>query len=170
MEFNPDPEQILQAITRIQDAYQAAADNVTGPSKPSFEKLSAAFNKAANAASTGGSPDFGALLSFALAVREVSSHVRKGDAEAASVLQSLADTVKAESQTLLGGLAGGIDLDSLLGGLGGGGFGGGLGGLSDLFKGGAAPEQDTAPDDHSAPKRTPKPRKPKADPKDFKLG
>jgi len=155
MNFNdftpPDPDQIFQAFDRLKDAFAHAAENAPAASKPSFEKLSDAFNNVVGVATTldldsmtqGGMPDLGSLMKvvgafkgFHSAMNEVQT-LAKTDAGAAATFAELTNAVRAEAQNLGGGM---------LGGLGG-----------DIFGQGEqpeAPEETTPP----KPKRIKKPK------------
>ncbi len=144
MDFpQPDPEQVLQVITNLKAAFQTAADNSTGPSKAKFARLSATFNSVVDKMLEADPSDPKALIQsigfsfiqLQMAMKQIQD-AAKTDPAAAKTLAELTDTIRQESQGLLGGLLGGL---------------GGIGGF-DL------------PDFGGGQKPTPKPPVPKKDP------
>jgi hypothetical protein len=132
--FNPDPEKFFQSIGRLKEAFQAAADGVTGPAQPKFQELNQSFTNFIDLDLGGDSLNLGAIMkavgaarNFQKALKEVEVLART-DASAAEAFTSIRDAMSGEMQnlggSLLGGLGGNINLEDLLGGLGGlGGFG-----------------------------------------------
>lgn len=161
MDFNPpDPEKIQQAIFRLKDAFQRAADADTGSSQPAFQNLNDKFNDIVELQESldldglagGGTPDFAKLAETAMkAISTISgfnkamNDVRReaqSNPSAAIAWEELQDALKEEGKELSGGLS-----------FPGGGFPGGG------FPGPFGRNDDGANDDNIDD--TPKPPKPK---------
>lgn len=124
-DFYPDPEKALQAVERIKEAFNKAAEADTGVSQPLFQKLSDNFtnllDKAQNADPEADIketifdllPSVGKLQSAFSAVEARS----KSDPSVAQALGELRGTMQQEMKNMLP-----AGLDNILGALGG--FGG----------------------------------------------
>lgn len=149
-DFYPDPEKALQAVERIKEAFNKAAEADTGVSQPLFQKLADNFTNVLDKAQQADPqadmketifdliPSFMKLQSAFSAVEARS----KTDPSVAQALGELKGTMQQEMKNMMP-----AGLDNILGGLGG------LGGFPGL---GGSDDKPAAP---KPPKKSP--RKPK---------
>jgi hypothetical protein len=115
----PDPEKVMEALARLKDVFQQAADDSRGAAKPLFEKLSDTFNRTIDktmdiAQKQQGAPDMrSVMMSLTPALIEFQSTVTKiqklarTDADAAESLRIMEAAFRQEIESLLGGNFGG---------------------------------------------------------------
>ncbi len=166
MDFNfnpPDPEKIEQAVYRLKDAFQRAADAETGAAQPSFQRLSDAFNKLIDDSQSidldGGDP-MKAIMKLMPTIMDFQSSMSKvrragqTNPAAAEAMRELEETLKEEGKGIMDMIGGSL---------------GGLGGFG--FPGSQPNAQDNDDDDIAPPVKKPeapkRPRKPGNG--DFKL-
>ena len=109
----PDPEKALEAIERIKDAFQRAADNDTSAAQPHFVKLSQTFNKMADKAMELGNQTndpnrlIMSLLPTMMQLKTTLTSIQQEaqrDPVAAATLDTLRGDIQVEVKGLLGGL------------------------------------------------------------------
>lgn len=113
----PDPEKVLQSLENLKAAFLKAADADTGAAQPLFQSLSDKFNKVIDdgmdLASSDPNPNpnkimmklMPAMMDLQKTVQKI-QQVAKTDSNAAEALAELEGSIKAEVQSLLGGMPG----------------------------------------------------------------
>jgi hypothetical protein len=110
----PDPDQVLESLDRLKDAFQRAASAETGNAKPLFVNLSNSFNKTINdvmdmAAKTTNPDPNKIMMQMMPAMMQLQNSVNQLRREAATnpaaaqTLQQLESDIREEVSNLMGG-------------------------------------------------------------------